>query len=255
MPGASILLSVGAITTVTEMKQHCLLVALLYLSGIVLPLKAQTDTLDFAPGKEAFTSRLVSSRAFRITCIGVPLVAGGLVIRSEDDHFHSLRNDYMPHFHCRADDYLQYLPAVAMLGMKLGGVEGAYFFNPYVGLGGRFAVSNASVIGNGRAQGETMDMMFMHTGLYFSYPLSPRFLIGSKALIGLNYCPPANSSVYVLKNHWGAGIGTGISFTFRAKEHLGIRLYTDYNLFDNCLLSDKTLSHLLIVGGAVGITL
>ena len=48
----------------------------------------------------------------------------GLLIKSEDDHFRHLRNDYLPHFNRHTDDYLQYLPAAVMLGMKLGGVEG-----------------------------------------------------------------------------------------------------------------------------------
>ena len=99
------------------MKRHCIL-ALLYLSGIVLPLKAQTDSLNFKPDKTTFIDRLASSRAFRMTYIGVPLVAGGLIIKSEDDHFRHLRNDYLPHFNRHADDYLQYLPAAVMLGMK-----------------------------------------------------------------------------------------------------------------------------------------
>ena len=64
-----------------------------------------------------------SSQAFRMTYVGVPLVAGGLLIKSEDDHFRSLRNDYLPRFNRHADDYLQYLPVAAMLGMKLGGME------------------------------------------------------------------------------------------------------------------------------------
>ena len=31
-----------------------------------------------------------------MTYIGVPLVIGGLIVKSEDDHFRSLRNDYLP---------------------------------------------------------------------------------------------------------------------------------------------------------------
>ncbi|MDD2953823.1 MAG: phosphatase PAP2 family protein [Parabacteroides sp.] len=59
-----------------------------------------------------------------MTYIGVPLIVGGLIIKNEDDHFHNLRNTYIPNFRYHYDDYLQYLPAVAMLGLKIGGVEG-----------------------------------------------------------------------------------------------------------------------------------
>lgn len=59
-----------------------------------------------------------------MTYIGVPLIAGGLLVKNKDKHFRSLRNEYLPVFRKRYDDYLQYLPAAVMLGMKAGGVEG-----------------------------------------------------------------------------------------------------------------------------------
>ena len=90
---------------------------------VTLSLTAQNDSIHLQHGKEKFIDRLASSQAFRMTYIGVPLVAGGLLVKSEDDHFRSLRNDYLPQFRHHADDYLQYLPAAVMLGMKIGGVE------------------------------------------------------------------------------------------------------------------------------------
>ena len=59
-----------------------------------------------------------------MTYIGVPLIVSGLIIKNEDDHFHSLRNTYIPNFRYHYDDYLQYLPVVTMLGLKIGGVQG-----------------------------------------------------------------------------------------------------------------------------------
>lgn len=93
----------------------------------VLPLHAQTDTLhsNFAP--TPFLSglgKIGSSRAYQMTYIGVPLVVGGLIVKSEDGRFRQLRNDYIPAFRFRYDDYIQYLPAAVMLGLKVGGVEG-----------------------------------------------------------------------------------------------------------------------------------
>ena len=67
--------------------------------------------------------RFSSSRFYQMTYIGVPLVVGGLIVKSEDDHFRSLRNDYLPRFNRHADDYLQYAPAAIMLGMKAAGVQ------------------------------------------------------------------------------------------------------------------------------------
>lgn len=70
------------------------------------------------------TDRIITSKAFQMTYIGVPLIAGGLIVKREDDHFKDLRNTYIPNFRYTYDDYLQYLPAVAMIGLKIGGVEG-----------------------------------------------------------------------------------------------------------------------------------
>lgn len=68
--------------------------------------------------------RITSSRAYRITYIGVPLVVAGLVVQERDHGFRHLRNDYVPSFRFRYDDYLQYAPAALMLGLKIGGVRG-----------------------------------------------------------------------------------------------------------------------------------
>lgn len=70
------------------------------------------------------TDKVITNKAFQMTYIGVPLIIGGLIVKNEDDHFHDLRNSYIPTFRQHYDDYLQYAPAVAMLGMKIGGVEG-----------------------------------------------------------------------------------------------------------------------------------
>ena len=70
------------------------------------------------------TDKIITSNVFQMTYIGVPLIVSGLIIKNEDDHFQSLRNTYIPNFRYHYDDYLQYLPAVAMLGLKIGGVPG-----------------------------------------------------------------------------------------------------------------------------------
>lgn len=65
------------------------------------------------------------------------------------------------------------------------GIEGAWFFNPYVGVGGRFTASNTAIIVGGKnAEANTFDALSILAGGYFPYPLSSRFLIGSKFLGG-----------------------------------------------------------------------
>lgn len=66
----------------------------------------------------------VSSKEFyQMTHIGVPLIAAGVLAKSEDSHFRNLRNEYMPQFRYSLDDYVQYSPAAVMLVMKSFGIE------------------------------------------------------------------------------------------------------------------------------------
>lgn len=388
-----------------------------------LSVSAQTDTLRFQRTDTKFLDRVASSRAFRMTYIGVPLVAGGLLIKSEDDHFRNLRNDYLPHFRRHADDYLQYLPAAVMLGMKIGGVEGrsswgrmlasdalsallmgsvvyslkktthvmrpdgsnnhsfpsghtatafmtatmltkeyghkspwigigaysvatatglmrmannkhwlsdvltgagvgilstelgyyladlifkekgincfsdnemfdrwdnpsflslyvgmnvplsgydlderhefstssgstagvegAWFFNPYVGVGGRFTASNTAIIVDGKeAEANTFDALSFCTGGYFSYPLSSRFLLGSKLLGGYIHYPQLQLSDETIPRRDGICFGSGVSLTFRATEHYGMKLFLDYNLIPSHSRGSKEWMNTLAIGSA-----
>lgn len=69
-----------------------------------------------------WTDRMAQSRLYQATHVGVPLIVGGLVATSLDKPVHHGRNDLMPHFHCAADDYLRFVPAAVMVGLKVAGV-------------------------------------------------------------------------------------------------------------------------------------
>lgn len=72
---------------------------------------------------DAHLDRLLASSRVRAFGAAAPLIIGSLVVKHHDTHFRRLRNDYMPSFSRHADDFLQYAPAAAMLGMKAAGVE------------------------------------------------------------------------------------------------------------------------------------
>lgn len=402
----------------------------LSLSLIPSGLKAQTDTLAVKPSAvshDAFIDRLTDSPAFRMTYVSVPLIAGGLLVKGEDDHFRNLRNDYLPVFRRHADDYMQYLPAAVLLGMKAVGVkgrsswgrmltsdafsvalmagavntlkqtthvtrpdgsdnhsfpsghtatafmtatmltkeyghrspwvgigaysvatatglmrmannkhwlsdvltgagigilsteagyyladlifrgrginelpdeglidrtdapsffglymglniplssydideehefrtssgssaglEGAWFFNPYVGIGGRFTVSSTSIIVNGSlAEDNTFDALSLFGGSYFSYPLSRRWLIGSKLLTGLVHYPRLELTDQTVPARCGIGFGTGASLTFRASHHYGVKLFMDYNLLPSHSKSSGEYMNQLVGGASFQIT-
>lgn len=65
-----------------------------------------------------------SSRAYRLCYVAAPLIVGGVIMQAYDADFRRLRNGYAKSFDHDYDDYLQYAPAAAMLGLKAFGVQG-----------------------------------------------------------------------------------------------------------------------------------
>ncbi len=63
-------------------------------------------------------------RGVQCTYVGLPLIVGGVMQIHHNKMFRYMRNNVVPKFHTTVDDYLQYVPAAAMLGMKLAGVKG-----------------------------------------------------------------------------------------------------------------------------------
>lgn len=113
----------------------------------------------------------------------------------------------------------------------VAGVEGAYFLNPYVGLGGRFTASSTYIILNKtEAADHTLDAVTMAAGAYFSYPLSARWLVGTKALAQYVHYPRLKLPTQTVAARHGLGIGSGVSLTFKARNHYSLRLFLDYNL-------------------------
>ena len=111
------------------------------------------------------------------------------------------------------------------------GVEGAYFFTPYVGVGGRVTVTNTQIITDGNvAEDHTFDAVSGYAGAYFSLPLTPRWQIGTKALAGYVHYPRLRLKTMDIGTRDSATFGTGVSATYRATDHYNARFFVDYNL-------------------------
>ena len=79
---------------------------------------------NFYNKTQRLTDKIIQSKAFQMTYISVPLIAGGLIIKHQDNHFLELRNAYAPDLRYPYDDYLTLVPAAVMLGLKAAGAEG-----------------------------------------------------------------------------------------------------------------------------------
>lgn len=155
------------------------------------------------------------------------------------------------------------------------GVEGAMFLNPYLGIGGRFTVSNTHIItsekngtvfrqsaqdyktSNGEvAECETFDAVMAMAGPYFSYPITSRWNIGSKLLTGYIAYPKLSlSGGTVVPKNCDVCFGSGISFSYKAKENYGIRFFLDYNLQPSQSKKSREWMNTLAVGTTFGVNL
>ena len=84
------------------------------------------DTIDSNLKHLSFVKRswtkMLSSKVYKMTYVGVPLVVGGFIVKSGDDRIRTLRNQYSNRFNVKIDDYTQYAPGVALLALKASGV-------------------------------------------------------------------------------------------------------------------------------------
>ncbi|MEG1585959.1 MAG: phosphatase PAP2 family protein [Bacteroidales bacterium] len=85
---------------------------------------SESESNSQSPEKQSKIEKFTASRFYQITHAAVPLTIGGLIVKNRDDRYRSLRNEYVSNFSYHYDDYLQYMPALAMLSLKTAGVEG-----------------------------------------------------------------------------------------------------------------------------------
>ena len=136
------------------------------------------------------------------------------------------------------------------------GLEGAYFFNPYLGIGGRFTVSNTALIVNGdKAEENSFNAVSLCGGSYFSYPLSHRWAIGSNLLCGFVHYPRLELSNITVDARNGVCFGSGLSCTFKANNNYGIRFFIDYNLQPSHNKASKEWMNTLACGASFALLL
>ena len=142
-----------------------------------------------------------------------------------------------------------YLPSPGMrTSFKAGptvGAQGAWFASPYVGVGGRFAVTNLEMTVNGVPQDDNLESASAAAGLYLSYPLSVRWLVGSKLLSGYGYYKSCNTDLQKLGDRGGFVLATGISSTYLASRNFGIRFSTDYDMAPPFAKDSRQRLHML----------
>ena len=147
---------------------------------------------------------------------------------------------------------------VGFKSIKLGSatsaaIEGAYFFNPYFGLGARAKVLTipAKISKTEELQEDpdlnivsnNMGVFNLDVGAYFALPIGDRFNIGTKLLLGRRFTGDMTVKYkldlgggkydeydfYQFKSKPSNKIGTGVYFTYAYKQNMNFKVFADYD--------------------------
>ncbi len=128
--------------------------------------------------------------------------------------------------------------------------EGAWFLTPYLGAGGRLALSGADVRLGGRYAGK-LETLSATAGLYLSCPPAERWRLGARVAAGWERSLACTTPAGRIGGRDGLAFGTGIAATCIAGERVGIRLALDYDLSPAAVTGGGRLHRLSLGVGVV----
>lgn len=130
-------------------------------------------------------------------------------------------------------------------------VEGAYFMNTHIGIGGKIGTASCNIITNGRqAEPDRLELLNASAGVYASCPVSKRWLAGTKLTAGFVHYGNLYLASQTVDGGNGFGAGTGLSFTFRARKDMSVCFSADYDLLPPVSKSGGQYFHMLTLGVA-----
>lgn len=130
-------------------------------------------------------------------------------------------------------------------------VEGAYFVNTHIGIGGKIGTASCNIITNGRqAEPDRLELLNASAGVYASCPVSKRWLAGTKLTAGFVHYGNLYLASQTVDGVNGFGAGTGLSFTFRARKDMSVCFSADYDLLPPVSKSGGQYFHMLTLGVA-----
>ncbi len=131
------------------------------------------------------------------------------------------------------------------------GIEGAYFLNRNVGIGGQISLSDISYTDEtGGISDLTSRFYSLKTGCFFAYSVLPRVAFGGKVLCGYTCYPQGRNNVIDGKSASGISGLIGLNLNLRAGQHLVFRVGADYEVLPSPSSELSGLQTLLLTGGA-----
>lgn len=136
------------------------------------------------------------------------------------------------------------------------GLEGAWFINRNIGIGGRASFSNLQYIVNKNdAPDKTFNYFTAMAGPYFSFPVTHRFSLGSKLVGGGVWYPKTSINGISVGNNHGFSCGTGLSLKYDVRKHLSGIIFLDYNIQAPASHGSREYMHIMTLGAKVALRL
>lgn len=136
------------------------------------------------------------------------------------------------------------------------GLEGAWFINRNIGIGGRASFSNLQYIVNKNdAPDKTFNYFTAMAGPYFSFPITHRFSLGSKLIGGGVWYPKTSINGISVGNNHGFSCGTGLSLKYDVRKHLSGIIFLDYNIQAPASHGSREYMHIMTLGAKVALRL
>ena len=136
------------------------------------------------------------------------------------------------------------------------GLEGAWFINRNIGIGGRASFSNLQYIVNKNdAPDKTFNYFTAMAGSYFSFPVTHRFSLGSKLVGGGVWYPKTSINGISVGNNHGFSCGTGLSLKYDVRKHLSGIIFLDYNIQAPASHGSREYMHIMTLGAKVALRL
>lgn len=190
----------------------------------------------------------ITDALFRNKGLNINDRTGGTFGRDDRPTFIGIHTGFnIPLGNFRLNDILDFRTS----GGYCAAVEGAYFMNTHIGIGGKIGTASCNIITNGRqAEPDRLELLNASAGVYASCPVSKRWLAGTKLTGGFVHYGNLYLASQTVDGGNGFGAGTGLSFTFRARKDMSVCFSADYDLLPPVSKSGGQYFHMLTLGVA-----
>lgn len=132
-------------------------------------------------------------------------------------------------------------------------VEGAWFWSPYFGIGGRIGITGLRLKVDDHLIDDSMDVLSFQTGPFFSYRISDHWGAGLNILGGYSNVPAYKNDFLNEKRKHGFIWGAGTYISYLPTRYLGLRGFVNYNYIPAIRSEQLIGCQTLTVGGSVNL--